>query len=307
MPWDEWVVDNASTDDSVPAIRREFPHVRLVANATNGGFAAANNQGILACAGRYVLLLNSDTVMPPGPWPRWSDSRTSGLPLAWSARCWSIPTALSKATDAVPLLEDRITFGNGHRSPADPSGAIRAAPPGRARPHNEPTTSWAPACWRAERPSIQSAFWTSAISCIRRSPTGAGECGAAGGRLGTAPDARVTHFGGQSTRQVRDAMDRGAVSRSKVRFFQLHRGPTSARPARGVIHRDKLGEASGTAPAGTHPTWSGTASPRTCGPQAEPITTPAEKRGLASRTFCGTEPDNPLVHEPRFRHHLLLG
>lgn len=38
-----WVVDNASTDESVPLVRREFPWVRLVALEENIGFAAANN------------------------------------------------------------------------------------------------------------------------------------------------------------------------------------------------------------------------------------------------------------------------
>lgn len=57
------VVDNASNDDSVEMVRREFPQVRLIENADNRGFAAANNQGIAVARGRYVLLLNSDTIV----------------------------------------------------------------------------------------------------------------------------------------------------------------------------------------------------------------------------------------------------
>jgi len=60
------VVDNASADNSVEMVRREFPHVRLIANAENRGFAAANNQGMAVAQGRYVLLLNSDTVVLDG-------------------------------------------------------------------------------------------------------------------------------------------------------------------------------------------------------------------------------------------------
>lgn len=60
------VIDNHSADDSVEMVRREFPDVRLIANADNRGFAAANNQGIEIARGRYVLLLNSDTVVLDG-------------------------------------------------------------------------------------------------------------------------------------------------------------------------------------------------------------------------------------------------
>lgn len=55
------VVDNASTDGSAEAVGRLCPHVRLIRNAANVGFAAANNQAVRCATGRYVLLLNSDT------------------------------------------------------------------------------------------------------------------------------------------------------------------------------------------------------------------------------------------------------
>ena len=55
------VVDNGSSDDSAAMVQAEFPAARLIANADNRGFAAANNQGIALAEGRYVLLLNPDT------------------------------------------------------------------------------------------------------------------------------------------------------------------------------------------------------------------------------------------------------
>jgi len=57
------VIDNASTDGSVEMVKKDFPQVTLVENSQNRGFAAANNQGIDISKGRYVLLLNSDTVV----------------------------------------------------------------------------------------------------------------------------------------------------------------------------------------------------------------------------------------------------
>ena len=57
------VIDNASSDGSARMITEEFPDVRLIANNDNRGFAAANNQGLRVSRGRYVLLLNPDTVV----------------------------------------------------------------------------------------------------------------------------------------------------------------------------------------------------------------------------------------------------
>lgn len=56
-----WVVDNGSGDGSREMVARDFPAVRLIANADNLGFARANNQALERARGRHVLLLNSDT------------------------------------------------------------------------------------------------------------------------------------------------------------------------------------------------------------------------------------------------------
>jgi hypothetical protein len=55
-----WVVDNASSDGSADMARAEFPLARVIANAENRGFAAANNQAIAESDARHVMLLNSD-------------------------------------------------------------------------------------------------------------------------------------------------------------------------------------------------------------------------------------------------------
>ena len=58
-----FVVDNNSVDDSVEMVREKFPEVILIANKDNPGFSIANNQAISQSKGRYVLLLNPDTVV----------------------------------------------------------------------------------------------------------------------------------------------------------------------------------------------------------------------------------------------------
>lgn len=58
-----FVVDNNSSDRSADMVKGEFPGVRLIENDRNLGFATANNQAIRQSAGKYVLLLNPDTVV----------------------------------------------------------------------------------------------------------------------------------------------------------------------------------------------------------------------------------------------------
>lgn len=57
------VVDNASTDGSREMVRSQFPQVRLIQNNENKGYAKASNQGMNIAGGKYVLLLNSDTLI----------------------------------------------------------------------------------------------------------------------------------------------------------------------------------------------------------------------------------------------------
>lgn len=58
-----FVVDNDSGDDSVEMVRQLFPRVKVIANSRNVGFGAANNQAFRLCRGKYLLLLNPDTVI----------------------------------------------------------------------------------------------------------------------------------------------------------------------------------------------------------------------------------------------------
>jgi GT2 family glycosyltransferase len=58
-----FVVDNNSTDQSVAMVAQKFPAVKLIANPNNPGFAKANNQAIKKASGKYILLLNPDTVV----------------------------------------------------------------------------------------------------------------------------------------------------------------------------------------------------------------------------------------------------
>jgi GT2 family glycosyltransferase len=65
VPYEVVVVDNASTDGSAAAAGA-FAGVRVIQMTVNRGFSAANNVGIRASTGANLLLLNSDTLVPPG-------------------------------------------------------------------------------------------------------------------------------------------------------------------------------------------------------------------------------------------------
>jgi GT2 family glycosyltransferase len=60
------LVDNGSTDGTAAFVRERFPWVRLVALAENRGFAGGNNAGAREARGRFIVLLNNDTVPEPG-------------------------------------------------------------------------------------------------------------------------------------------------------------------------------------------------------------------------------------------------
>lgn len=59
------VVDNGSTDGTQQTLQNEFPEVRLLVNARNEGFSRPMNQALRIATGRYVLMLNPDTLILP--------------------------------------------------------------------------------------------------------------------------------------------------------------------------------------------------------------------------------------------------
>ncbi len=61
-----WVVDNASTDGTARLVAEKYAWARVVQHDQRHGFSANNNSAIRQCNGRYVLILNPDTVVEPG-------------------------------------------------------------------------------------------------------------------------------------------------------------------------------------------------------------------------------------------------
>src|ERR1700683_1539475 len=61
-----FVVDNASSDDSVDMIEAKFPWVKLIKSKENLGFSRGNNVAIRECQGRYIALVNPDVIVFSG-------------------------------------------------------------------------------------------------------------------------------------------------------------------------------------------------------------------------------------------------
>ncbi|HSC55397.1 MAG TPA: glycosyltransferase family 2 protein [Phnomibacter sp.] len=60
-----WVIDNASTDDSIAFVQANYPQINITKNPVNGGFAEGYNMGLAHIDAPYVLLLNSDVAVDP--------------------------------------------------------------------------------------------------------------------------------------------------------------------------------------------------------------------------------------------------
>lgn len=58
-----FVVDNASSDGTAAAVQARFPHVNVIRNAVRLGFSTNNNQVLCQGHGRYLMLLNDDTLV----------------------------------------------------------------------------------------------------------------------------------------------------------------------------------------------------------------------------------------------------
>ena len=66
IPTDVYVVDNASSDDSVSMMRKKFPWVNVIANKDNVGFAKANNQILRKINSEFVYIMNPDIEITKG-------------------------------------------------------------------------------------------------------------------------------------------------------------------------------------------------------------------------------------------------
>jgi len=220
------VVDNASSDGSVAAVRAAFPAVRSIENRENLGFARATNQGIRSSTGQHVLLLNPDTEVKPGAL-RLMMQFLESHPGAGAVG----PMLLNgDGTLQVSAYPEPTLFREAWRlfylDALWPVGSYRMS------------------SWPADTPRAVDVLMGACI-LLRREVLD--RCGlldesyfiysedqdlcrrlrAGGWKIFWLPQPRVTHYGGQSTRQVRTEMF-VRLYREKVAYFRMHHGRSAA-------------------------------------------------------------------------------
>ncbi len=217
-----FVVDNASTDQSVTMVREQFPAVALLENDSNPGFATANNQALARSSGRYCLLLNPDTYVLPdglGALVRFMDAHAHVG--AAGARLLNADGTLQFSCSPEPTLA-RETWRLFHLDEVRPLGVYAMSDWSTAAPRPVDVVQGAAMIVRAAvlaqvGPLDEGYFMYSEevdwCTRIRR----------AGWQIFWVPDARIVHYGGQSARQVADAMFL-QLYRGKVQYFHKHGG-----------------------------------------------------------------------------------
>ncbi len=254
-----WVVDNASHDGSAGMVRAEFPEVHLIANETNRGFAAANNQALRALGfggegtisdslPRFVLLLNPDTTLEAGALATWL-AAAEALPRAgilgpslrypdgrFQHSAFAFPTLWQVFFDFFPLHHRLVESRLNGRYPR------RWYAAGRPFPIGHPLG----AAMLARGEAVQEAglldegyfIYAEEVDwCLRMR--------AKGWERWCVPAACVIHHEAQSTRQFREEMF-VHLWRSRFRLFALHYSPlfnTLVRPLVRLGLRRLAGEA----------------------------------------------------------------
>jgi GT2 family glycosyltransferase len=219
--YEVWVVDNASKDGSVEAVRQQFPTVKLISSSLNIGFGAANNLAILQSKGDYIWLLNSDALVRSGtisPLVKFLDENPSaggvGSKLlnpdgSLQTSCYPFPS-ITRETWRLFHLDAIWTYGVYDQLQWDPN-----------EPREVDIIQGASLVLRREALENVGVFdedyfmYSEEVDLCYRLKN-------AGWHLYWIPRSEVVHFGGQSTQQVAAEMFL-ALYQSKLLFFRKHR------------------------------------------------------------------------------------
>ena len=233
------VIDNCSSDGSAEMVKTFFPQARLIVNAANLGFAGANNQGVRLSQGRYILLLNSDTLVKPGALETlvrfMDDNPTVGVS---GARLFNQDGSIQVSCYPAPTLGREI-WRLFHMDRVRPLALYPMETWPLDRPHY--VDSLLGACLLLRHEVLDQVglmdedyfMYSEEIDlCIRVQR--------AGWLLAWVPQAQIVHFGGQSTKQVAQDMFL-RLCRGKIRYFRKNNGWLAAQAYKLILVAASLG------------------------------------------------------------------
>ena len=225
LPIEVIVVDNASQDGTVEALRQHHPRVRLITNRENVGFARACNQGLRAARGPLWLILNSDTEVRPGAVEALADALERNPKAALAGPRTLNSDGTLQASFGLPLTlvgewrQRRLMRGLRSNSPE----ALRRLEEAW-RAGEEP--AWiSGSCLLARRTALEEAglfdegfflYEEDVDLCLRLRR--------AGWQILRVSEAEVIHHLGRSMRQV-PGLASLEYQRSHLRYYRKHNGP----------------------------------------------------------------------------------
>ena len=215
------VVDNASTDGSVPAVEAQFPSVRTIALAQNAGFGAANNAGARATASPLVLFLNSDTVVHAGA----LDALVERLEVTGAAAAGPrlVDGAGRPEVSYGPMLSPLAECAQRMRTRAAASTSALARSYVDRLVSREKQVDWVSgACLLVRRDAGEAAGWFDERYFLYEEDVDfCAALRARGGRVLFTPRSVITHLRGRS-RRVAGAPADAAYDASHLAFYEKH-------------------------------------------------------------------------------------
>ena len=221
-----WVVDNLSNDQSALMVENLFPQVKLIKNLQNVGFAKANNQAISNAQGKNILLLNPDTILGRGalinlvdyleqhPLVGAAGSKLLNADGSLQTSCYPAPTLFREFWRMFYL--DKIYS----------IGVYEMKAWNQEKPREVEAVMGASLIVKGDLlqklKGLDDSYYiySEEVDLCHRIRQ-------AGFEIHWVPSSKVTHFGGQSTKQVANTMFL-QLYKSKIQYFRKNHGGISA-------------------------------------------------------------------------------
>jgi GT2 family glycosyltransferase len=263
------VVDNASTDGSQDMLANRFASVRLIQNTHNVGFARANNRGMRESRGQHFLLLNTDAFVKPGSLQALLHVlRTQQHAGIVGAHLLNADGSFQASHTPFPSLAQEFMILSG----------LGRALLGPHYPSRGPEDNKGPqavdyvegAALLVRREAFEKAggldedyfMYAEEVDWCYSMKR-------AGWQVWYAPEARITHLGGGSSKNRKTARE-ADLYRSRMRFFRKHHGVLPALALKALI----------VASVAAKHVWHGILRLATGGKHGRPVTSFQQIRGL---------------------------